>query len=167
MRYLCYILRWSLRNPWQIQSYALETRNFSGTIANLDQSSEFLESKLASRRKQQKPVEILTLTSSQTSCLLNPGRRFMIFSSADFRTPSWVNSTFGFPWSPSTDTFFKYLEKELIRFCLEDNSSIQHHFSLMNSLGFRRTNLLTSSSHKKAGLEVFVLLQLRTVHVSK
>ena len=44
-----------------------------------------------------KNVENFTLTSSQTSCLLNPGRRFMIFSSAAFRTPSWVNSTFGFP----------------------------------------------------------------------
>ena len=52
------------------------------------------------------------LTSSQMSCLLTPGLRFMIFSSAAFSTPSCVNSTFGFPCSPSTLTFLKYLRSK-------------------------------------------------------
>jgi len=51
----------------------------------------------------------VVLTSSQMSCLLTPGLRFMIFSSAAFSTPSCVNSTFGLPCSPSTLTFRKYL----------------------------------------------------------
>ena len=53
------------------------------------------------------------LTSSQMSCLLTPGLRFMIFSSADLSTPSWVNSTFCFPCSPSTLTFLKYLRSNV------------------------------------------------------
>ena len=47
------------------------------------------------------------------SCLLTPGLRFMIFSSAAFSTPSCVNSTFGFPCSPSTLTFLKYLRSNV------------------------------------------------------
>jgi len=53
------------------------------------------------------------LTSSQMSCLLTPGLRFMIFSSAAFSTPSCVNSTFGLPCSPSTLTFRKYLRSNV------------------------------------------------------
>lgn len=50
------------------------------------------------------------LTSSQTSEFPTPGLRFMIFNSADFSTPSAVNSTFGLAGSTcSTLTFLKYL----------------------------------------------------------
>jgi hypothetical protein len=54
------------------------------------------------------------LTSSHTSSFLTPGLRFIILSSAAFRTPSWVNSTFGFPKSPSTLTFLRYLQTKAV-----------------------------------------------------
>lgn len=54
----------------------------------------------------------VALTSSQTRFLLLAlGRRFMILSSADLRSPSAVNSMFGLFRSPSMDTLRKYLKK--------------------------------------------------------
>lgn len=55
--------------------------------------------------------DVIRLTSSHTKfLLLAPGRRFIIFNSADLRSPSAVNSMFGLFKSPSIDTFLKYLK---------------------------------------------------------
>lgn len=69
-------------------------------------------------RRPRPRVSATLLTSSQTKFLLfKLGRRFIIFSSADLKSPSAVNSMFGLLISVSSETFLR---------CRKNLEGIQH-----------------------------------------